>query len=60
MIGPDEFQEIENAAIQRFMESLDHPDPKLADAVVQIAARVAAIAIQEYDRKLREKDELKG
>lgn len=53
---PQDFKDIEQTVMKRFEESFKNVDPKLTITIAKISARIAAMAIQEYHRKLQLKN----
>ncbi|KAF6618275.1 hypothetical protein HFE03_03500 [Paenibacillus sp. EKM102P] len=57
-----DFQEIEHAAVERYLEMSDEnlsneETSKVVKHIAMISAQVATFAIQEYHRKLQQKSE---
>ncbi len=49
-----DFQAIEEAIIQKHINSLKNPDSELAVSITKLAARLATYAVMEYHKQLQE------
>ncbi|WP_342480041.1 hypothetical protein NST07_20540 [Paenibacillus sp. FSL L8-0340] len=60
MLTPEDFEDIEIVIKRKFQESVplknsDDDERKFAEALLNVAARVSVLALNEYHNKLNEK-----
>lgn len=49
-----DFQAIEDAIIQKHINSLKNPDSEFAVSMTKLAARLATLAVKEYHEQIQE------